>query len=108
MNIKELTELKDGWNSYNAPAPNQISIDNAKKVARILKLADFPAEVLPSGEGGIGFVFKNGDKKADIECLNNGNIIAVCYSNTLAPHSWEVAGIKATVERIKEFINESN
>jgi hypothetical protein len=108
--LSEIAELPDGWNSYNAPAPNHIAITHARMVLESLIKFNFePLGVIPSAEGGAGFVFKNNGRKGDIECLNSGSILAVYYSREVRPQSWIVdpgtEGIAEAINRIRTFLN---
>jgi hypothetical protein len=66
--------------------PNERAIANA---SRVLELSDVQAlmraRILPSAEGGIGIHFTNGDRYADLECLNDGDILGVRYIGNQAP-----------------------
>lgn len=104
--LKELANLSAGWNSYDAPPPNSLALSRARLVLEVLLSQNVePVNVLPSVEGGAGFVFRKGDKHGDIECLNCGTIVAVFYSRQVKPQSWVVA---PTTESITDAINRIN
>lgn len=93
------------WNS-EAVRPNE----TAKKWARyILDLAHsvglVPEAVIPSAEGGIGFVFGLGRHYADIECFNDGEIVALCSNGQGTIKSWDV---DRNDLRVRESINKVN
>lgn len=67
-----------------------------------------PAKVVASAEGGVAVCFVDGDKYADIECLNSGEILGVISNRRDRPVVWEIEQstsdiAKATV-RISEFL----
>lgn len=67
-----------------------------------------PAKIVESVEGGVAFCFVAGDKYADIECLNTGEILGVTTNRRDRPSVWEVqqdqGEIARATERIREFI----
>ena len=105
--MKSLLNLEDNWDSYGAESPNVNSFDEAKKTLDYLEAVGFPpTKLVPSVEGGISFLFVRGNKYADIECDNDGDIICGLSDRTHEPVIWEVGVDKtlfATVEKIREF-----
>jgi hypothetical protein len=67
-----------------------------------------PEKVIESVDGGVAFCFVAGDKYADIECLNTGEILGVTTNRRDRPSVWEVqqnqSEIARATERIREFI----
>jgi len=49
-----------------------------------------PTRVVASAEGGIAICFVRGDKYADLECLNTGEILAVTSNRYNRPTVWEI------------------
>jgi hypothetical protein len=108
--LKRLKDLKPGWDSYDAQPPNATAFALAEIVFSVLIEVNFPpTNILASVEGGIGFVFHEKDKYADIECFNSGNIASVSYSNVIKPQAWVVdpgsEGIKESITKIRSFLN---
>ena len=72
-----LRELKDGWNSYSAPAPTEETIRHAGllldaiKAQPALEVAHIGASVV----GGVGFTFERGDREYVVEFVNDGDVV---------------------------------
>jgi len=68
-----------------------------------------PTGITPSAEAGVGIYFIDGDKYADIECLNSGAILGVISNRRDRPFAWEVEqdarGLARASARITEFLN---
>lgn len=97
------------WPS-SADPPSGLAIDWARVVLQQLtgeKLA--PARVVASAEGGIAICFIDGDKYADIECLNSGVILGVTSNRRDRPVAWEVEqsarSLARACERIRQFLH---
>lgn len=108
--IEKLTYLEGNWNSYGAPKPEKKAIDNAESILKtITELKIFPAKILPSAEGGISILFVKDNKYADIECDNEGDIIAGMSDRQGNRDFWEVQKEEAlyelTLKRIHTFLN---
>lgn len=67
-----------------------------------------PSKVVASAEGGIAVCFVSGNKYADIECLNSGEILGVLTNKRDRPTVWEIepdpSEIARATGRIAEFI----
>ena len=70
LKISDMLYLRDGWNSYSAPAPNGEAIVNAHKFLNDAAIA--PVRVAPSAVGGVGITYRNGDRKVYVEFFNAG------------------------------------
>lgn len=78
--IKGLGNLSENWNSYGAEAPSKEALGIALQILEdLFSLNLLPNNVLPSAEGGIGLVFLSGNKQADIEVFNDGDVLAGIY-----------------------------
>ena len=96
--IKELGKLREGWDSYGAPIPNQASIQNALRVIGLLEAEGVPpTEILPSAEGGIGICFLRNNRYADIECSNEGDFLGVYYVGQEMPRLLEIDGSNESI-----------
>lgn len=63
--------------SRDASTPNALARRNAERVLEALRLHGLkPARVIVSGEGGLAFIFDGGSRYADVECLNDGSVLA--------------------------------
>ena len=101
--------LQPNWDSYGAEPPNKRSRAVAVRILDVLQQKSIPpTRLVASAEGGIGIVFTDGDRYADIECLNSGEIMVAAYSGQQVPEVWEVEptddGISAALERIRVHI----
>jgi hypothetical protein len=96
--VEKLAGLSPGWDTYDAEPPNQSAISLAKKTLGLLEEMQFvPYQVGPSVEGGVGIVFFNDGKYADIEFLNSGTVLAVVSDRKSEPEAWEVPAQDALI-----------
>ena len=108
--VLNLSALKEGWDSYEAPPPNRAAI---RKALHILNLLDGPdllnVRILPSAEGGVGICFVRGDRYADLECSNDGEVFGIRHTGrqapTLIPTDGSDISINAALREIREHIN---
>ena len=82
-----LKGLHEGWDSYSAPAPNELAIETADRALKTLRaLNAAPAAILPSADGGVGICFSGRDRYAHVEFLNIGDVWVLTYGMiTAAP-----------------------
>lgn len=111
ISLRAMKRLRDNWDSYGAPSPNAVAISHAERVLKLLEANDlFPTRVLPSTEGGIGFCFVQGNRYADIECTNDGEILGVRYVGSEFPLLIEMGSanelIERGIEQIRDHIRE--
>ncbi len=75
----------------------------------LFRLKFLPDKITPSVENGVGISFIQGDKYADIECFNTGEILAVTSDRQSPPQVWEVEdrpqAITAALRKIRDFIS---
>ena len=107
--VRALANLRPNWDTYAAPAPNGVSVANAIRVLNLLEAMNLgPTRILPSAEGGVGVCFVRGDRYADIECSNDGEILGVFYVGAQMPVLLETDATDNTVntalERIRDHI----
>jgi hypothetical protein len=107
--IYSLAELRSNWDSYGAPAPNDIALENANRILKLMRPFDLPlTNIVASAEGGIGFCFVLGKRYADIESSNEGEIIGVRYVGMEAPVLIQTDGtddsIKAALQEIRNHV----
>src|SRR5258707_15605595 len=70
--LSSLTDLRQGWNGHDAPAPNKQSVANARRfLAVVASSAADPERVGASAAGGVAITFRKEDRKVLVECLNN-------------------------------------
>lgn len=72
--LEELRTFEQGWDSYDAEAPSDQAIDNARAFMAFLRMTGRePATLNPSTVGGVGFTFREGKRSVYIEFRNTGN-----------------------------------
>jgi len=97
--LSELAQIGSNWDTYGAPAPNQAALETAVRVLEHMNPFDLMlANIVPSAEGGVGFCFSRGDRYADIESSNDGDIIGVRYIGMQTPVLIETDGTDASIE----------
>jgi hypothetical protein len=103
--IESLSELHDDFNGYGSEAPNDESIKLASQVV-LSAVTIKPTRVVASAHGGVVIYFVRAGKRADIECLNTGEIVATISENLTLPRVWEIrAGeIKKTLGILSDFL----
>ncbi len=89
--------------------PNSIATKHAGRVlAEIgdLALALEPYFIDPSSDEGICISFRRQNRYADIECFNNGEILAATKVDGEDPTIWELSpeNIEETIAKINLFI----
>jgi hypothetical protein len=109
--LKAITEdvalLPDG-----AEKPSETAIAWASDMLNQLKVDQLPpTRVVASAEGGVAICFVHGDKYADVEFLNTGEILGVVSNRRDRPVVWEVdrnsAGLARASARVREFMHTS-
>jgi hypothetical protein len=103
--LAEMTALEVDWDTYGAKPPSKRALSMAGEILLILRgMSLLPTKVVPSSEGGVSICFIEGDRYADIECLNTNETLAVTYRGTDEPVVWEVRhnqdGLRDAIERI--------
>jgi hypothetical protein len=78
---RKATAFENGWDGYNAPPPNDESVDRTLEVLSEVQVSKLtPYSVLPSADGGVGISFRgNADKRAILELLNDGTSLYMLY-----------------------------
>ena len=96
----------------DAERPESYAIGCASEV--IGQLANdglVPTKVVASAEGGVAICFVAGDKYADIECFNSGEMLGVISNKYNRPSAWEIEqnsdGIARATAKISCFLRES-
>src|SRR2546421_11203907 len=105
--LNDLRLLGTGWDGANSEAPNEESIYWAGRALALLRELHFqPTRVGASVEGGATISFMDGDRYADIECFNSGEILAVISDQRGKPDVWTVPAHDAEIIRALERIRE--
>jgi hypothetical protein len=98
--------LRTGWDSYDAEPPNEAAIANARRILQCLwsRPTSAPFRLVPSVEGGVGIVFSGGGKKyADMECFNDGEILAITSEGS-EPTVWTIGEEADSVRKAIEIL----
>ena len=107
--LRTFTKLKKKWDSYNAEAPNFLAIAKTRVVLNKLQELNFiPTDVCPSVEGGTSIYFIKGDKYADFEFFNSGEILSGISDRENKFDVWDVDldDLDTSIERLKQFLND--
>lgn len=104
-----LRGLANGWDSYEAPAPNEWSVALADKFLDLLITEQlYPTSIMASAEGGVGVCFKVRDRYADLEFMNSGEVIGVRYEGKTQPTVWETDSspnaLSESIKYIREYL----
>lgn len=109
--LESFRALQRGWDSYNAEPPSDLAINNARRILHLVwsQSVPVPVRLSPSVEGGVGVVFTSAKGKyADLECFNDGEILAVTTEGAGEPIVWSVGegggNLMSTLEKIKSFL----
>ena len=104
-----LENLKDDWNSYGAPAPNEAALSSARAILESARdRALLPDEIVPSVESGVLIYFTATERHADIESFNDGTLLAMTSHPPADPYIWPVRNeskdIQEALEEIRAFM----
>jgi hypothetical protein len=76
--LDQIALLPDRWDSYSAPAPSIVAVQNAKLLVNEADRFDMlPIRVEPSAMGGVGVTFSSGSREVVIEFYNKGSAHAL-------------------------------
>lgn len=114
--LRSFRELSPGWDSYEADPPNETALQNAHHILRALWESEEEGthvarvRLSPSVEGGVGIIFgAAGQRYADIECFNDGEVLAITSEPGTEPVVWSVdtepGSLRQTFRRITAFLN---
>jgi hypothetical protein len=109
--LDSLKELKQGWDSYNAPSPASSAILIADALLRNLQESGTkPDRLSPSVVGGIGFTFKSVGLKVYVEISNRGSVHALFSDGLTDPIVQKVnsehSSFTELISRIKTYLHE--
>ena len=106
--------LPPNWSEESVEAPGIRTSRLADCALRQLaEIGLRPDHMLPCIEGGVRFAFRRQGRYADIEFLNNGEVVATCSATAgevtgEAPRYWLVspggAGFESTFNTIQAFL----
>ena len=92
--VEETKTLDHDWNGYGSDPPYDLAREIAKDVLLRSTAIVKPMRVAPSAEGGIGICFYKGNRYADIECMNTGDILATTSDGRSRPMSGKLSRVK--------------
>ena len=104
-----LRKLRADWDSYGAEPPNATAVSALRSILlQVPRVGLEPAKIAPSAEGGAAVCFVREDKYADVECFNNGDVLAVTSGDGRDPEVWEVGAesdsVERTLKKIRDYI----
>ncbi len=107
--IEDTKLLKNGWDSYEAPAPTDIAISATRQLLNALKRISFlPTTIVPSAEGGIAVYFMKGDKIVFIENFNTGDSILAMYDSNSEPQILDLVleqlNQEQAIEKVRNYL----
>jgi hypothetical protein len=112
LKLESFRTLTVGWDSYEAVPPSQTAIEHAREVLRFLSGQDGVPKVrlTPCVEGGVTILLGDAAiRYADIECFNDGEILAITSEPEQDPAIWPVdlghGSLQAALDRIQTFLN---
>ncbi len=105
--LKAFADDPYGWGGPDEERPNEW----ARYYAMLALMKAFtinllPTRIIPSADGGVTITFYAGDRYADIECFNSGEILAMTKRGSERADIWPVRleRISDSLGRIDEFI----
>ena len=108
--LEALQKLDNTWCKEGRDPPNQIAIDNARKILDFALSLNWPPSKIRASieEGVVMFYLLIGESHYGmIICFNDGQISAGIDSTTIEPEAWEVntekQGLIATFIRLKKI-----
>lgn len=108
--FNELSNLSDGWDSYDAPAPNSQSIESASSFLELLRPVGLePTNIGPSVMGGVGFTFGEGKRIGFVEFYNEGDACAILSDGDSDPITKDVSltglGFQSIIADVQDYLN---
>jgi len=110
VRLTELSLLAPGWDSYDADPPQSEPLAAAKVfLACLRESSKEPATLNPTVVGGLGFTFRNGDRKAYIEFRNTGSLLML-LSDGVNPSSVkrylkDIPAYRDIISSIETYLN---
>lgn len=105
VELSRMESLGENWDSYGSEPPNPGAIRSAVEALDELMKADIlPNAVVPSAEGGVGIVFVRSPRYADVEFLNDGDILMSTYYADGPPIVQELASVMEVARVIREYV----
>jgi hypothetical protein len=104
-----LMHTKD-WDGQGVEAPNEKAINNTKLVISELIESDLQPDIGACVDGGLCVSFYHNKRYGDVECSNEGEILAVTSTEAKDTKVWEVEEkeIRETLDKINEYCKRKN
>lgn len=81
--IELAAALSLGWDSYNAPPPNEPALANARRALAVARdLLALPSTITPAVDGGIALCWDSSPFHAYVEFDNDGSAVIAMYDET--------------------------
>ena len=108
--LVQLSQLRDGWNGYDAPAPSPKAILTAKGfVETLLREKCEPKRLAASAVGGVAITQRKRNKKVYVEFFNDGKVFALFSDGSSEPVSKEIIpgyqSFKALIKEMQEYLD---
>ncbi len=89
--VSQLQSVADDWDTYGAKSPSKLATQLARRIlVTLAKLDCEPTSITPSAEGGICIALSHGERYADVECFNTGEVLTAIAGGHDEPEVWEV------------------
>lgn len=99
----DLFNLPLGWNNYKAESPNLVKIKSSEVVLWLIRFFQLPEPIIvESSQGGVTIYFISGEKKANVEFLTSGEMVATGADG----QAWKVDHLPLALARIKSHFLE--
>lgn len=108
--LQSMKSLRAGWTIGDVEPPNDTALALARYFLVELANSEIPLQpilVEPSSDAGACIVFWNGHRYADIECFNDGDVLASTHLRGIEPPNiWSVqeANAEETINTIRSFL----
>lgn len=110
--LDAISLLPHGWDSYSAPAPSIVAVQNAKGLVNEAdRFGMLPIRVEPSAMGGVGVRFSNGDREVVVEFYNKGSAHALFAGDVTGdmrtePISTDLAGYQRFLGEVRTYLHD--
>lgn len=96
--LESLRAVDRQWDGFGAIAPEERSIRVAARLLKELKgVGAQPVAIRPAAEGGVGICFTSGNKYAQIEVSNDGDIYGLIVPTAGEPTFWEIGSAEQPI-----------
>jgi hypothetical protein len=108
--LETFRALKQGWNSYTAPAPNETALCIARMfLAELRALGSEPTRLAPSAMGGVAITQRKGARKGFVEFYNDGRVYALFSDRKgemrVIPVQADSSSFRKLIMEVRDFLN---